>query len=400
MFKLLEDITVLDLSSVMLGPFASQLLADLGANVIKIESPEGDIFRYAGTARNQGMGSGYLNVNRNKKSLALNLKTKKGRDALNKLIEKADVLMHNMRPSAIDRLGLDYEKVSALNPRIVYCAAVGFGGDGPYANEPAYDDIMQAVSGFASLAQTPSNPPAFAPTLLADKIAGLYATLGILSALVKLERTGAGTAVEAPMFESLVSFLLAEHLSGHTFHPPKGEMGYGRLTTPYRRPYQTLDGYISVMPYSTKHWERFLTLVEREDLAQANWVRDTSLRSESIEDLYQIVAESMPHKTTSQWLNDLKLLDIPCGPVNSLPDLLDDTHLRAVNFFQKINHPTEGLLTSMRHPLRFVGETPESDIPAPTYGSDGVDVLLAAGFDQESIQSLVESGALILPDKL
>lgn len=394
MFQILKGITILDLSSVMLGPFASQLLADLGANVIKIESPEGDIFRFAGPARHQGMGAGYLNVNRNKRSLALNLKTKAGQDAIKKLIQKSDVLLHNMRPAAVERLGIGYEDVSVFNPRIVYCAAVGFGGDGPYANEPAYDDIMQAVSGFASLAQTPSDPPSFAPTVLADKIAGLYAALGILSGLVQRERTGQGANVEAPMFESLVSFLLAEHLSGHSFQPPKGPMGYGRLTTSYRRPYQTSDGYIAVLPYSTKHWERFLTLVDREDLAQANWVRDTSLRSERIGELYQVVAENMPHKTTPQWLQALKALDIPCGPVNSLPDLLNDTHLRAVKFFQVIDHPTEGKLTGIRHPLRFIGAKTEPDMPAPIHGSNGIEVLSTAGFDQETIDFLVECGAL------
>ena len=399
MFQLLKGITIVDLSSVMLGPFASHLLADLGATVIKIESPEGDIFRYAGPARHQGMGAGYLNVNRNKQSLALNLKTQTGRDTIKKLIEKADVLLHNMRPDAVERLGIRYEDVSVINKNIIYCAAVGFGGDGPYANEPAYDDIMQAVSGFASLAKTSNTPPSFAPTVLADKIAGLYAALGILSGLFQRERTGQGAAVEAPMFESMVSFLLAEHLSGHSFQPPKGPMGYGRLTTSYRRPYKTSDGYIAVMPYSTKHWERILTLLEREDLAKTNWVRDASLRSERIGELYQIVAESMPYKKTSQWLQVLKSLDIPCGPINTLPDLLNDAHLRAVNFFQKINHPTEGALISMRHPLRFIGATTESDMPAPIHGQDGVEILLTAGFDQETIKSLVECGALILPDQ-
>lgn len=398
MFQLLKDITVLDLSSVMLGPFTSQLLADLGANVIKIESPEGDIFRFAGAARHHGMGSGYLNVNRNKKSLALNLKTESGRDALKKLIEKADVLMHNMRPAAIKRLGLDYKKISSFNPKIIYCAAVGFGGDGPNANEPAYDDIMQAVSGFASLAGASCNQPSYVPTLLADKIAGLYAALGILSALFHRERTGKGTAVEAPMFESLVSFLLAEHLGGHTFQPPNGPMGYGRLTTPYRRPYQTLDGYIAVMPYSTKHWVHFLTLVDREDLAQSNWVQNDSLRSERIDELYQTVAESMKQKTTSLWLQALKSLDIPCGPINSFQDLLNDKHLQAVDFFQDINHPTEGTLTGMRHPLRFIGEKKLADMAAPNHGANGVDVLLSAGFDHETIKLLVESGTLIIPE--
>lgn len=391
MFELLKGIRVLDLSTVVLGPFASQFLGDLGAEVIKIESPDGDIFRAAAPARNRGMGAGYLNLNRNKRSLVIDLKTRRGQDALYRLVADADVLMHNVRPAAAKKLGIEYETLKSLNPGLVYCAAVGFGGDGPYANEPAYDDIMQAVCGLASLSESADGGPAFAPTVLADKIGGLYAALGILAGLMHRQRNGEGTAVEAPMFESLVSFLLAEHLGGHVFNPPLGSLRYDRLTTPYRRPYQTADGYIAVLPYTSRHWQRFLDLVGRDDLADQDWVMDPSRRSERIGELYRVVAECMPDHDSAWWLTALKERDIPCGPVNSLEDLFDDPHLRAINFFQTVEHPSEGRLVGTRHPLRFIDASQCADRPAPRLGGDGPAILREAGFSDREIEALVSN---------
>ncbi|MCU5783137.1 CoA-transferase [Alcanivorax balearicus MACL04] len=397
MFELLKGIRVLDLSTVVLGPFASQLLADLGADVIKVEAPEGDIFRAAAPARHTGMGAGFLNLNRNKRSLVIDLKTTEGQATLHKLIKGSDVLLHNVRPAAAQKLGIDDTTVRSLNPRLVYCAAVGFGGDGPYADDPAYDDIMQAISGLASLNHTPDSPPAFAPTVLADKVAGLYATIGIAAALLHRERTGQGGSVEAPMFESLVSFLLAEHLSGHVFQPPLGSLRYDRLMTPYRRPYRTADGYLAVLPYTSRHWQRFLGLVGRHDLANADWVLDPSRRSERIGELYQVAAECMPAQTTAYWLAALKEQDIPCGPVNTLEDLLDDPHLQAVDFFQEIDHPSEGKLLGTRHPLRFIGAVTHPDRPAPRLGEDSQSVLADAGFSDAEIRALRARAVVSMP---
>ncbi|KAF0805907.1 hypothetical protein A6D6_01963 [Alcanivorax xiamenensis] len=397
MFELLKGITVLDLSTVVLGPFASQLLADLGAEVIKVESPEGDIFRAAAPARHPGMGAGFLNLNRNKRSLVLDLKTDQGQATLHRLVAQADVLLHNIRPAAARKLGIDHDTLGPLNPRLVYCAAVGFGGDGPYADDPAYDDIMQAISGLASLNHTPDSPPAFAPTVLADKVAGLYATVGIAAALLQRERTGQGGAVEAPMFESLVSFLLAEHLAGHVFEPPRGSLRYDRLMTPYRRPYQTADGYIAVLPYTSRHWQRFLDLVGRDDLGRAEWVMHPARRSERIGELYQVVAECMPSHGNEYWLTALKERDIPCGPVNTLEDLLADPHLRAVDFFQEVDHPSEGKLLATRHPLRFIDAPTRPDRPAPRLGGDSRDVLREAGFADTAIDALLARGVVSMP---
>lgn len=397
MFELLKGVTVLDLSSVVFGPFASQMLADFGADVIKVESPEGDIFRAAAPARHRGMGAGYLNLNRNKRSISLDLKRAEGRAALDDLVREADVFLHNMRPAAIERLDLGYARLSSLNERLIYCGAVGFGSDGPYANDPAYDDVIQSMTGFARLDIDPDAEPRLLPTIITDKIAGLYAAAGILGALMSRERTGRGMAVEAAMFESLASFMLAEHLSGHVFDPPEGTLRYDRVTSPHRRPYRTADGYIATLPYSAKHWEKVLRVLGRDDLADADWVRDNSRRSERVGELYAVLAEAMPERTTEEWLAELRRLDIPCGPVNRLEDLIADKHLHAVGFFNPTTHPSEGALTSVRQPLRFVDAPTQTDRPAPRLGGDGRAVLHEYGMDDATIDALVASGAMILP---
>ncbi|MES1941952.1 CoA-transferase family III family protein 44 [Salinisphaera sp. T5B8] len=399
MFELLKGITVLDLSTVVFGPFASQMLADFGADVIKIEPPDGDIFRAAAPARSSRMGAGYLNLNRNKRSISLDLKTAEGQATLDRLVADADVFLHNMRPQAIEKLDLGYERLGALNDRLIYCAAVGFGSDGPYANDPAYDDVIQSMTGFASMNIAPAAEPQLLPTILTDKVAGLYALAGILGALLSRERTGQGMAVEAAMFESLASFMLVEHLSGHVFEPPEGTLRYDRLTSPHRRPYRTADGHIAALPYSTRHWERFLRLIGRDDLADADWVRDPSLRSQRIGELYAVLGEAMPARTSTEWLAEFRRLDIPCGPVNRLEDLLDDPHLAAVGFFQRVAHPSEGAINTIRQPLRFIDAPTRPDTPAPQLGIDGRTVLHDYGMDDATIDALVAAGALRLPNE-
>ena len=399
MFELLKGITVLDLSTVVFGPFASQMLADFGADVIKIESPDGDIFRAAAPARSARMGAGYLNLNRNKRSISLDLKSAEGRATLDRLVADADVFLHNMRPQAIERLDLGYERLGALNERLIYCAAVGFGSDGPYANDPAYDDVIQSMTGFASMNIDPAAEPQLLPTILTDKVAGLYALSGILGALLSRERTGQGMAVEAAMFESLASFMLVEHLAGHVFEPPEGTLRYDRLTSPHRRPYRTADGHIAALPYSTRHWERFLRLIGRDDLAEADWVRNASARSQRIGELYAVLGEAMPARTSAEWLAEFRRLDIPCGPVNRLEDLLDDPHLAAVDFFQRVEHPSEGSINTLRQPLRFLDAPRRPDTPAPRLGIDGRSVLHDYGMDDATIDALVAAGALRLPNE-
>lgn len=365
MYDLLNGVRVLDLTSVVLGPFATRYLGDFGADVIKVEPPSGDIFRYVQPSKSKGMGAGHLAFNRNKRSIALNLKDASGRARFMELLEDADVLVHNMRTSAAKRLELDPQTLQQTHPHLVYCTAPGYGSRGKDANLPAYDDIIQAASGIAHLNQDRNKEPSFVPTILCDKIGGLHLALAIMVGLVKQSKTGKGCAIEAPMFEGLVSFLMAEHLAGGQFRPPVGKLGFERILSEHRKPYATKDGFIGVLPYNGKHWASFFNFVGRPDLAEAEIVQDAAKRSQNVGKLYKIVAEVMPQRTTSEWLLELRKLDIPCTAVNSLEDLLEDAHLTEVGLFQDIEHPTEGSLRTVRPPFWIEGVEEVPDLPAP-----------------------------------
>lgn len=368
MFDLLHGLRVVDLTAVVLGPYATQLLGGLGADVIKVEPPGGDIYRRVRPGRSETMGAGYLNLNRNKRSVTLDLKSDEGRAALADLLEEADVLVHNMRLPAAARLGLAYDDLSKRYPRLVYCAAPGFGSDGPYGDWPAYDDVIQAVSGLAALNTNDKGEPRFLSTIVGDKVSGLHLALAVLAGAIHQRMTGKGCFIEAPMFESLVSFLMVEQLAGQSFQPPLGGIGYERLLSPYRRPYKTEDGFICVVPYSAGQWTRFLNHIGRQDLAEAEWVQDMVQRSERVGELYEIVAGVMPERTSAAWLKVLRELDVPCAPVQGLADLQGDAHLREVGFFADEQHPTEGDLTAMRSPFRVTGAQERVDSPAPNLG--------------------------------
>ena len=379
MQALLSGIRVLDLTTVVLGPYATLMLADLGAEVIKIESPAGEICRDIDNARHPGMGPLFLNLNRNKKSVMLDLKEAAGREALLRLVDGADVFVHNMRPGAVQRLGLDYPALAARNGRLVYCAAWGFGKDGPYGNLQAYDDVVQAASGLAAL-NAVDGVPRYMPTILADKVTGLFAANAILAALMQRERSGAGQFIEVPMLECLAAFVLAEHLSGATFVPPLAPPGYNRMLAPERRPHRAKDGYIAILPYMTDHWVRFFRHIGREDLATDETVLDAQKRSHAIGRLYAVITEAAPQKTRAEWFAELKALEVPCMPVNSLEDLLSNEHLNAVGLFSEIAHPSEGRLRSVGFPVRFSAAPPLPDRPAPRLGADTETVAgMAAG---------------------
>jgi len=374
MRPLLSGVRVIDLTTVVLGPYATSLLADLGAEVIKIESPAGEICRDIDASRHVGMGPLFLNLNRNKKSVLLDLKETDARAELLRLAAGADVFVHNMRPGAIRKLGLDYPTLAALNPRLVYCAAWGFGEAGPYGNLQAYDDVVQAASGLAAL-NAEEGVPRYLPTILADKVTGLFAANAILAALIARERSGAGQFVEVPMLECMASFVLVEHLSGATFDPPLAPPGYGRMLEPYRRPHRAKDGYIAILPYMTAHWVRFFRHIGREDLARDESVLDAQKRSRAIGRLYAVIAEVAPSKTRAEWFAELKALEIPCMPVNSLEDLLANEHLNAVGLFKRVEHPSEGRLVSVDFPVRFSAAAAAPDRPAPQLGQDTEEVL-------------------------
>lgn len=369
MYNLLRGVRVLDLTAVVLGPYATQFLGDLGADVIKVEPPKGDIFRYVRPSRTDDMGAGYLNFNRNKRSVCLNLKEDAGRAAFFGLLENADVLVHNMRPQAADRLGLGQSTITKKYPNLVYCVAAGYGVGGRNAEHPAYDDIIQGASGLAHLNANQAGEPRFLPTILCDKVGGMHLAMAVLAGIAHQAKTGKGCFIEAPMYESIVSFLMTEQLAGQTFLPPTGGVGYDRLLSPHRKPFKTKDGFIGVLPYNGKHWAAFLSFVGRDDIAMAEWVQDSAARSENVDTLYEIVSDEMPKRTTSDWLDKLQELDIPCTPIRALSELFEDGHLSDVELFEEIVHPTEGRIRSIRSPFRVTGLEKMPDRPAPTLGN-------------------------------
>jgi crotonobetainyl-CoA:carnitine CoA-transferase CaiB-like acyl-CoA transferase len=391
MYDLLKGTRIIDLTTVYLGPYATQFLGDMGADVLKIEPPGGEVGRSPRPSRSPEMGAGFLNTNRNKRSLAIDLRTPAARELVLKLAKTADVFIHNMRPQAAAKLRLAYDDVRAANPQIVYCFAPGFGQDGPYAAQPAYDDIVQALTGLSHLNRDDSGAPRFLPTIVADKVVGIHLAFAAATGLVHRLKTGHGCAIEIPMFEAMVAFLLVEHLSGHTFRPPLGPLGYERMLATNRKPYRTADGYMAIMPYTTQQWMRFLDSVGRSDLMNEDWVADPVKRSANIDPLYQIIADAAPSRTTAEWLTVLNQADIPCGPVNSFEDLPSHPHLAAVRLFESLDHPSEGALTQLRSPFRVTGVERRRDRPAPRLGQGGSELLQDWGLAPDEIEKLIEN---------
>ena len=395
----LSGIRVIDVTTVLLGPYATQLLGDMGADVIKVEAPpKGDSTRYIGPARHPGMGGPFLNLNRNKRGIALDLKQEPAKEVLRRLIRTADVLVHNMRPQAIARLGFGYEAVRALKPDIVYCGAYGYSQKGPYRAKPAYDDLIQGASGLAGLFTRLTGEPRYVPTVLADKLVGLTVSQAVTMALFHRERTGEGQFVEVPMFETMVSFLMVEHLYGRGFEPPLGETGYGRLTTLYRKPYRSKDGYICMLPYSDRQWHRFFDAVGRPELMDDPRFADHTTRTTHVEALYKFLDEIAPQRTNAEWVALCEAAEIPVTPVNDLEDLLQDEHLAAVGLFQRQRHPSEGDTILTGPPVSLSKSPGGIQRPAPRLGEHGPELLRELGYGREEIEALVAEKALTKPD--
>lgn len=375
----LDGIRVLDLTSVVLGPMATQILGDLGADVIKIEGPEGDLMRSNGVSRHAGLSSIYLALNRNKRSVVLDLKTEDGKAGLRALIADADVLVHNMRVSAIERLGFGYAAAAALNPRLVYCVATGFGQDGPDRDKPAFDDIIQAACGLVGLLTPEGERPEYVPSLIADKTVGMALANAVLAALLHRERHGEGQQVEVPMLETMASFVMAEHLGGLTFEPPTGGAGYARLLQGGRRPARTRDGWICALPYTDRHWRAFFESAGRGHLLDQFDISDRAQRNANIRMLYAQMAEITAERTTAEWLALFAALDIPATPILALDDVPRHPHLQAVGLFQETTHPTAGPLREMRPAARFSATPLSLRRHAPTLGEHTEEVLSAAG---------------------
>lgn len=390
----LAGVKILDLTSVLMGPFATQILASLGAEVIKVETPEGDNLRHIGPMQNPGMGHIYLHTNRGKRSLVLDLKQPAARQAALQLAAQCDVLISNVRPAALARLGLDYAAVQAVNPRIIHVSCCGFGQDGPYAAKPAYDDLIQGAAGLPWLMREYGAPePCYAPVTLADRVTGLHAVYAVTTALYERERSGVGQAVVVPMFEAMAQFVLGDHLAGLSFEPPKGEPGYARLLTRHRRPYATQDGYLCVLIYNDKHWRAFFAAIGQAERFNTD-ARFSSQgqRAQHIDAVYAWVAELMRTRTTAEWQALLQQADIPNMPMNSPHDLLTDAHLNAVGFIGHENHPSEGQLRTLGNPTTWSRTACANPIPAPRLGADSAAILRELGWADTDIDALVRSG--------
>ena len=393
----LAGVRILDATTVVLGPLATQMLGDLGADVVKIEPPEGDTTRKLGPARHPDMAAFYLACNRSKRSVVLDLKQPAGHAALLRLAETADVLVHNFRPQAAAKVGLGYDAVRAVNPAIIYCATYGFRAAGPYGNKPVYDDIIQAAAGLASLQTALAGEPRYLPTIVADKTSSMGVAHALLAALYHKARTGEGQAIEVPMFETVVAWTMVEHLYGETFVPALETAGYKRVLNRWRRPFPTRDGYLAVLPYTDAHWQAFFTIAGRADLLADPRFRSLASRLEHIELLYEELGKIVATRPSAEWLAILDEAGVPAMVVNTIETLLTDPQLEATGFWKTVEHPTEGRLRMPDVPATYSRTPAEVKRLQPRLGEHSVEVLREAGLGAAEIQAMLDSGATAAP---
>ena len=397
----LAGLRVIDLTSIVVGPICSRTLADQGAEIIKVEAPGGgDLLRVlAQGSRNPGMSGKFIQFNRNKRSLAIDIKHPEGLAALLALIRTADVFVSNIRPQALDRAGLGWAALHAENPRLIHCSILAFGRGGPYFNRPAYDPIIQSLSGVAGTFHRATGEPRFVPMVMTDHITGLIAAQCIGFALYRRERSGVGEAIEVPMFENMASFVMSEHLGAVTFDPPVGPIGDGRLLSPDYRPVATKDGYITVGPNTNAQAFGFFDAIGRPELKTDPRFCSAAARTANAADYLAVRAAAMVQRTTAEWLVILGEKDVPAAAYNSLDDVLADPHLVATEFFTAEDHPTEGRLRRTAIPNRFSGGMREDALPAPRLGEDTRDILRGIGLDEASIARMVADGIVAAPEE-
>lgn len=387
----LAGLRILDLTTVLFGPFGAQTLGDWGAELIKVEGLTGDQWRYTGQFRNRGMSGQFMAANRNKRSVAVDLKTEGGAEVLRRLVARADALVTNIRPAALERLGFGYEACKALNPRIIYAAATGFGQDGPWAKRPAFDEIVQAASGLATSIGT-DDEPAFVPSLVGDKLCGLALAGAVAAAFVYRERTGKGQLVEVPMLETVAAFNSIEMLGGHAFVPPIGPVGYKRVKE--RKPVKTRDGWLTMLPYSGENWCTFFETVGHPECIEEFAVRDPIKRAANIDAIYARMKEIALERTTAAWEELLLKIDVPHASFAKMTEVGEQPHLKAVGLFQKLEHPTEGTIQQARPPARF-SESPATihRLP-PRLGEHTREILAEVGYSDSDIDALLGAKAI------
>ena len=390
----LAGVKVLDLTTVVLGPFATQLLAELGAEVIKIETREGDNMRHPGPMKHPGMGYMFLTLNRGKRGIVLDLKQAQGLEAMLRLIRDADVLIYNVRPQAMARLGLSWDDVRAVNPRLLYVGTYGYSQSGPYAPKAAYDDLIQGASGVPWVVSQTGATPNYAPVNFADRVTGLHAVYTVTTALYQRERSGVGQSIEVPMFEAISHFVLGDHLAGLSWMEPVGGAGYQRLLA--RRPYPTADGYLCVLVYNDKQWRSFADAIGQPELLQDPRYATQASRAANIHDIYSFLGELFRTRRTAEWLALLEKIDIPVSAMNSIEDVVNDPHLNDSGFFYAEEHPSEGRLRAMRTPTSWSATPTGTPRPAPRLGEHSAEVLREIGYNDAAITQMAENGVTLL----
>jgi crotonobetainyl-CoA:carnitine CoA-transferase CaiB-like acyl-CoA transferase len=392
----LAGIRVVDLTTVVVGPTATLYLADYGADVVKVEAPGGDLLRSLGGRSKSGQLSGkFTHFNRNKRSLALDLKREEGREALHRLLATADVFIANVRPAALARLGLGVEALRGRHPRLIVCNLMGFGRAGRYRDRPAYDTIIQGLSGVADTNRRVLGEPRFVPMVFADHIVGLIATQCIIAALFQREKTGEGQAIEVPMFENVAAFVLAEHMGDLSFVPPRGPSGDARVLDPLAKPVATKDGYICVSANTDAQAFALFDAIGRPELKGDPRFSSVKARLANVRAYFELRAEGLRTRTTAEWLDILEKADVPAGRVHTLESLVTDQHLADVGFFRNVDHPVEGEMIDLAFPNRFSSGGREDFKPAPLMGGDSVEILREIGYRDEDIDTFVRSGVTI-----
>ena len=390
----LHGLKVLDLTSVVMGPYCTTMLRHLGAEVIKLESLDGDITRSIGPMTHDGQSGSFASINNGKRSIAVDLQDERGREICLNIARRSDILIHSIRPDALQRLRLNYASIAAVNPTIIYCNLLGFGRRGCYFGKPAYDDTIQALSGLAMLQGEQLGYPVYVTSVFADKLAGLMGAYAVLAAVVSRDRTGAGQEIDVPMFETMAACLLAEHATGAVFKPPLSRPVYSRLVSRHRRPFATKSGYLSIMVYNDKHWQAFCAVADRKDLLQDPRFANFSNRTHNVDDYYALISEIVLTRTAEEWQPLLEQVQIPCAQVNRLDDLSTDPHLRDVGFFAEFRDQWNEPLQLPRFPVEFSGTPALEPSMAPLLGEHSRLILSDCGYPDAEIEMLIQAGAV------